>query len=287
MTATNNTAARNSTASVDFNNEVKGIMSETNTTEGREIKLAVAIYYAQEKFNIAHLMGGAANKADAQRKALAANSPAFADKVSKYADLKKELKKASLSRATTIQFEMKDIDRSIRSATAMLNRALVSAYWLKMSNASVGKLDGTSLTVEYDGQTDGKAARIKERVTRADMHKFGSAVASERGIVKKKEAAGNGSKPVPFKETLKKANTVTDTVKLVAESVEGMKANERDELISHKSFAPSLASLIRAQFAHEGVIELSDIAEFLRDNLNGVRIETGNAPRKPDARKAS
>jgi hypothetical protein len=278
------TIRNSSSVSVDFNNEVKGIMSETNTTEGREIKLAVAVYQSPERFNVSNLLNAALNKSENQRKALAANSEAFKDKLAKLDTLKKEAKKASTQRALTIAFEIKDIDRGVKAAVAMLNRALIGAYWLKSANAVVHSINGTTATIEYDGEVDGKSSRIKERITRGDLAKFGTKVAKERGLVKKKEVAGAGNKPVSFKDSVKKAATVTDAFKLASESVATMSPTERDEFTSHKSFGPALANMMRAQFAHEGVIDVADIADFLRSHVNGVRIETGS--RKPDARKA-
>lgn len=271
------TIRNSSSVSVDFNAEINGAMTATSSTEGREMKLAVAIYQAPELFNVRAILT-AEKKGEAINKALAANSPAFADKVSKLAELKKAKKgEANVAVSVDLSLKIDELNRSMAGASSMFNRACLAAYMLKSRHAIVEKIDNRSVKVRYQtAYTPSPTVqpRTTDILTRKEMVEAGTKLLKEQGAIKSRETKGAGSKTVSVKDRLKEVNSVSDNFKVLNDVVSTLTGNAKDELTSDDNANKLLATMIRAQFAHEGSISVADLVDFIRENCKGVKVET-------------
>jgi len=280
-----------SSVSVEFNKEINGFLNDTTSSVGRELKLAVAIYHAPETFNIADILSGKGAKKNSRREAmstaLAAHSTAFADKVKAHKAAPKAKSAKSMAQYQKVA-EAETMAKAISATLSMFERALRCAYFLKSGGFIVTKLNGNAVTMRATRDIDEADVKVAvgetDLYTRANVYNSGHALTISRGLDKKATAAKSGAGTAVTTDT---KDTVSKTALMLAETVSAMPDTDRANVSVTPDFEKTLALFARARFASDGVINVSDIVDFLRksDALQGVRIDDGKpaAVRKPRA----
>lgn len=276
-----NSKLSNSAASVDFNKEIGGFMTNNAAALGRELKLAVAVHNDIVSFDPANILGGTAakNKATALRNALLLHSASFKEACDKADALKKKAaQKTDAGFRATIDYQA--AQKTIQAAVSMFERACVIAYLFRSASAVISKVTDKAIHLKVtrvvtvgDATFEAGGAVI---MTRKDAYETGRKLCVERGIIgskpKSRIAAGDGV-------ATGSAKTVTDSAATLADTVSKMPTAMREDVSTSQGFEKMLATALRARFASEGVIDMQDVIEFMRGNdaLTGVRIE-GIAP---------
>ncbi len=286
----------NSTITVDFNKEITGVLSDTTRVNGRELKLAVAIYLAPEQFRIADLLNpntvGKVKKAERQRTALAAHSEAFKSQIAdakRLTDIAKN-KNVSTDKRMKAEIDVAPVKTAIAAAMTMFDRALVSAYYMQLSGSIVKDVKDKFVDLEYRVPfirgTGDKATEIsgREKLSRADCHAFGKAMAIARGVAKAPTVAATQSVSTGTQKT------VLEGAKVFADTVSKLDAKAKADITTSAEFEEMIVTSIRARCSHDGTLNMSDVFELLRkhDAMQGVNVinDLAPAPRKRNAQAA-
>lgn len=292
------TVIRNSTAAVDFNKEVEGYMHNTASANGRELKLAVAIYNDPATFNIADLLGGVGSKSRSvgMRRALTAHSEAF-KRQSEAAALKRKASETKSMKGYAAKAEYEAAAKTLTAAVSMFERALTAAYFFKCSGAVIEKVTDKTVKLRTTREvTIGKGdkaatyeAGLTDLFTRKSVYECGRSLGNAAGIFStrptERKAAGTGV-ATGTQSTVLAASTT------LAETVAKLPSKERDDIVASAEFQKSAFTMIRAMCVADGTLKVSELVEMLRksDAMQGVNIDVDvSAPRqshKPVAKAA-
>lgn len=282
----------NSVTAVDFDKEVKGLLLDTAHANGRELKLAVAIYGEPAHFNINDLLSitkiNGKSKADRQREALAKYSETFAAQMKNIKHLSDVAKNKNVKTDARMKAEIDvaPLKAALTAAVSMFDRALASAYYMKHTTAIVTTLakDGKSITLNYPkmferGEGD-KAVSVagSEILSRGDIHGYGKALAQKNGLLaasKTSTKSGAGDKGVQVSQS-----TALTSMTMAADMIASLPKDKKDDVLNDKAYELAWVKYTRALFNGNGVIKVSEILETLRKSeaFAGCSIEIDVKP---------
>lgn len=284
----------NAATAFDFSQEFTQVLSASDKIEGKELRLASAIYNAPATFDIANIFGPSDDKKRSKRfeTALSTNCAAFGTMFNAAHIEGKTLKALKGLKRLETEAQRDAAARTVRAALALFERALSIAYMLHSCNAVISKV--TAGTIAFN---PGRNVNVEGKVTltvgeaqtwtRKDAHSAGRALLQHRGILnaKPRGKSGNGNGVSTGAQ-----KTVIDAATTLASTVAALPADAKADVSTSEGFEKMLATAIRARFVSDGSLDISDIAEFLRksDTMQGVSINmpAPRAPAKPKAKAA-
>lgn len=284
------TIGHNSTNAFDLQKEVNGIMSDATAGNNRQIRTTLGFFADQQLYDLHGLLsgnamevkeGGKKSRNGAVKQLLQKTSPKFDE----------ALKEASGKANSPDAFADREVAKArVDAAMRMTERALFSAYFLHKSGAVNATLKGNKVVVRYSSPyaltvIDGEKAKAREthNMTAATLMKAGKAM-FEKNTATVAPAGNRANSGTSALNAFKSVKTVTGAIGATSKVLASLPADEADKVINSKEVADMLATMLRRQFAHDGVVYVAEIAEFIRDNVQGVRVETGKPEEKPKAK---
>lgn len=287
MTSTSKELSNSSKAIVvDFNTEMSAIVNNTSTAQGRELKLACAIYQTPEVFKLAELLSAAKvngkTKRERQIIATSAACTTFANIAKEHASATEAAKKARGTKKLELQETVKATTKLQAAALRMFESALYGAYFFMCIGAVLeSKPTDRVVKVRATRSLDQAGVKVDNGTTdhykRSQIAADGKKLVVARGMQTIKVTAKAGAGVTP------NAGTSTATIAgELAKAIGALTTEASDEFIGSATSNQLFGSLVRKLFCADGQIVIADVIAAIRSNdvLQGVNIVKEVKPAK-------
>lgn len=262
------------------------IMNEAAKAEGRQVALVIAMFESEVTFansvleNIFRKKG--ADRSEIREKLLRDVSDDYKNAVDMVASLK-EKKKTSKSQSEKEAFQVEALNRKIRAANAMFDRAAITVYGLRTSNTKKIKtgIGGNATVKVFRPDEEDDTTLVSTNHSANELMRQGQkAVDTLLG-----KAASNATTSNPQTASDTRAGQAEAVAKYVATAdkplvdIEGKEGEAYSEL-----FKTMFKNMFAVKEGDKTVVVAVSIVDFIRDELN-LEIEGTVAPKRNNGNK--